>query len=89
MYTSFPHCVQKFTIILTYYRDVPRLFLRGESVTYLLEPAPASLCGSACVGEPVQRKAALTTGFLILQEATGPLQKKVGEAYELKRGEIH
>lgn len=60
---------------------------------YLLEPAPASLCGSACVGEPVQSKAALTTGFLILQEATGPLQKKkkkkIGEAYELKRGEIH
>lgn len=44
VYASFPCYVQKFTVILTYYRDVLRLFLRGESSTYLLEPALASLC---------------------------------------------
>lgn len=43
VHASSPCCVKTFTLILTHYRDVPRLFLRGESSTYLLEPALASL----------------------------------------------
>ena len=39
-------------------------------------------------GAPVQSKATVTAGFLIVQEATIPLEK-IGEAYKLKRGEIH
>jgi len=39
-------------------------------------------------GALAHSKAAVTTGVLTVQEATGPLGT-IGEAYELKRGEIH